>query len=272
MDIYERTDSGIVVIGLKGRFDTLSAREFQTKVVRTAQSSRAVCLDFEEVTYLSSVGIGVLVELRAKLERPELLALVSLSEFVSDVLRVTNVAGLFHVYPNRPQAMRTLQELLRRAERPKLEEETTACGVFTTYAGADAPGSLRVTGDLADVLHARLTTESLVDQRTSGDEYSIGVGAMGESVDDCAPFLGEMMTVGGPWPGCPRMARTRPTFCCPTEIANRSACARSTASRLADRSASTAALSRPSLAAPRWAPCSSGLWSAAGEGGRTRPA
>jgi len=65
------------------------------------------------------------------------------------------------------------------------------------------------------VLQSRVTADSLVMKKFSQKEHSIGLGAMGASKDDCAPFLGEMMTIGGTMVWLPTDGNDTPDFLIP---------------------------------------------------------
>lgn len=65
------------------------------------------------------------------------------------------------------------------------------------------------------MLYARLGEEDIRSRRFSKTEYSIGLGALGMSVNDCMPFLGEMITIGGTMVWLPTDGNDTPDFLIP---------------------------------------------------------
>ena len=215
MEIELQHDGDIGLIVLYGRFDAHGAGELEKQLAAEQRKAEAVCIDLAEVVYISSAGIGVLVSQLKRLPSPELLALVNPGEYVREVLRVSGTERLFHIYPNQLAALDALRGRIAGGFRKAHGEEKTPLGTFSYKTGSDAPTTLDIVGDIADVLHARVTPESLVLRKFSETEYSIGLGAMGGSGDDCAPFLGEMITVGGTMVWLPTDGNDTPDFLIP---------------------------------------------------------
>ena len=215
MEIDYQNTPDVAVLALAGRFDARGAMEFDDLLKQTPPAAQAICVDLSEVHYLSSAGIRSLLALLRRLARPELLALVNPCEYVREVLRISAVERLFHIYPHQSAALEELRGRLAGGYREGRGEETTPVGTFTYRTGSEAPTGLDVVGSVADVLHARVTPEALVLRKFSETEYSIGLGAMGGSADDCAPYLGEMITVGGTMVWLPTDGNDTPDFLIP---------------------------------------------------------
>ena len=215
MDIDYQNEPDIALITLSGRFDTHGAEQLSDLLEAEAPKSKAICVDMGEVDYLSSGGIRVLVWILKRLSEPDLLALANPTDFVREIFRVTGMEKLFRIYPNPTEAVEALRAQFAGGYRRDRGEEQTEIGTFRYRAGSDAPTALEVVGDIVDVLHARITPESLALKKFSEKEYSIGLGAIGESADDCAAFVGEMMTIGGTMVWLPTDGNDTPDFLVP---------------------------------------------------------
>ena len=97
------SENQILTIYLEGAIDSVTAPEAEEKIMEiyNAHSAKAVVLDAQELTYISSSGLRVLLKLR-KLEKN--LELINASPEVFDILEMTGFAELFPV----TQAYRTL--------------------------------------------------------------------------------------------------------------------------------------------------------------------
>ena len=90
-------------------------------------------------------------------------------------------------------------EAMRRAEKDwhRLPTYQKNSARFTVFEASQKEAVLKVVGDISKVLYAQLEEEDIFSRRFSETEYSIGLGALGESVKDCIHILGEMITIGG---------------------------------------------------------------------------
>jgi hypothetical protein len=52
-------------------------------------------------------------------------------------------------------------------------------------------------GDVKDVLYSRVSVDHLCSKKFSETEYSIGLGGLGNQLEDTSRIMGEMMTIGG---------------------------------------------------------------------------
>ena len=215
MEIECHINADIALVVLKGRFDAHGASQFDGQMTPDVLSAKALCIDLADVDYISSAGVHILVRELKRLDRPELIALVNPGKYVREVLRVTGVERLFRIYGKRGEAMMALRGRLSGGYRRKHGEETTPLGTFMYQTGSDVPTGLDVIGNVADVLHARVTSQMLVNKRFSEKEYSIGLGALGASAEDCMPLLGEMITVGGTMVWLPTDGNDTPDFLIP---------------------------------------------------------
>ena len=70
MEIVSKYIENIPVLFLKGRFDALGAKELENELIKViTQNLRSLIIDFQQVDYLSSAGIRVILSLHKRLKR-----------------------------------------------------------------------------------------------------------------------------------------------------------------------------------------------------------
>jgi anti-anti-sigma factor len=110
MKLDTQSERGVTILRLAGRLDATTAPTFQEELLGIlASSSGPVLLDFEQLEYISSAGLRVLIlGVKKQRERDGVFALCGLQENVSDVLRVTGFLPLFRVFTNQEAAVAEL--------------------------------------------------------------------------------------------------------------------------------------------------------------------
>ena len=210
-----------VVLSVPVRLDAYSSKSFGEECDRTLERTggRFVLLDLGQTTYLSSAGLRVFVALGKKLEKQQgRLLLCRLSPYCSEVLEISGLRNLFTVCDSLEQA----QGVMRL---PAVTEETcspttdtwgdarVSVEVLPGDAGAD--GAVEILGDVAEVLRADMTEQSIASKTFHETEYSIGCGALGDALEDYFPIMGEMMTIGGTMVWLPTDGHNTPDFLIP---------------------------------------------------------
>ena len=100
----------VAVVRVSGQLDASNALQFQEKLHQgVGPDSRNLILDMGKVTYISSVGIGILIGLmnEAKSRGGEML-LVGLQPEVQRVLRIVGFLKMAKVYENEKSARESL--------------------------------------------------------------------------------------------------------------------------------------------------------------------
>ena len=93
-----------------------------------------------------------------------------------------------------------------------MENIPLSCGKAKIIPVSPERGEVLVTGDIKDVLYSRVTREKLFSKTFSEAEYSIGLGALGDDVDDYYTMMGEMITIGGTMVWLPTDGNDTPIF------------------------------------------------------------
>ncbi len=197
------------LLRLAGRLDAHGAVELEPGLVSIAARSDVV-MDVSGVTYISSAGIRIFVDLHKKLHaQGGRLIIAGMQPYCREVMRVAGLDKFFQIFETVEAAL---------AETGAGPEICAAeCGKFLFQKGSDEPGSIEVLGHIQDVLAARITPAHMRSKKFSAKAYSLGLGGLGPSVAEVMPLLGEMMTMGGTMVWLPTDGNDTPDFLVPQQ-------------------------------------------------------
>ncbi|WP_067051756.1 STAS domain-containing protein [Methanofollis ethanolicus] len=218
----ERCD-GILIIEVGGRLDGYAAEEVKRGIATSLRDDdRSVVIDLAGLAYLSSAGIRVFLGLQKELKvRGGGLAICNVGEYPLQVLAMAGFDRVFTLFPSRAAA---LAASFRREDSLSLIADLAAPPVeyegakFRFEPGSWTPASLRVKGSIDDLLHARIREEGVSAETFSDIRYSLGLGALGSSLLDAMPFLGEMVTLQGSMTWLPSDGHNTPDFFVPARV------------------------------------------------------
>jgi len=106
--LESRTTKEVVVVKCRGRIVTSGeeARFLQSEVARLTELTKNMVLDFAEVTYLDSGGLGALVRMLGVLRAARGdLKLCQVPPFVVRILEVTHLSSVFQPYASEQDAI-----------------------------------------------------------------------------------------------------------------------------------------------------------------------
>ena len=100
-------ESGVLVIQARHRLDSTSAQDFHDRLgAAIAAARRAVVVDMEELTYISSAGLRVMLQATKDLERRGVrFAICSLSKDVRETFEVSGFDQMIDIRPSRADAL-----------------------------------------------------------------------------------------------------------------------------------------------------------------------
>lgn len=107
MVLETRRDSGTLIIQAENRLDMANAQDFHDQLDGAIQASeRSVVIDMEGLTYISSAGLRVILQMVRKMQRQDAqLALCSLSKEVMQVFTTSGIGQLVNIQPTRDAAI-----------------------------------------------------------------------------------------------------------------------------------------------------------------------
>ena len=216
----ERMD-GILTVAVSGRLDAFGARQLEDEVREFLHDDdRDLIIDMNGSAYLSSGGIRVFNILNREMKRRNgRFALAAVSDYSKKVLAISGFTTIFETFATVHDAVNDIEGKRNNSPHPDEISRNTIGdgGVTLTVEPGWIPGPpvLRVLGSLDKLLHARLTEEDIRTKGFQEIDYSLGLGALGTSLDDAMPLLGEMITLHGSMVWLPTDGNSTPDFLTP---------------------------------------------------------
>jgi anti-sigma B factor antagonist len=107
MEITTTMHDGAMVLAVTGRIDTTTAGDLEAAInLGISNGTRQILLDLREVTYISSVGLRVLLATAKKLRNDgDRYALCALSMEVQKVMKLAGFTSIFSIYASQEDAL-----------------------------------------------------------------------------------------------------------------------------------------------------------------------
>ncbi|MBN1455799.1 MAG: STAS domain-containing protein, partial [Methanomicrobia archaeon] len=221
MELTAQRVDGILILSLDGRLDAFGAEQLDVALKsQLTEEDRAVVIDLAAVPYLSSGGIRTLLATEKRLKpRGGGIELCCVQSYPFKVLAMAGFDQFFAIHPTQEAALAHARTLIRSTgtvvDWGRVPAYTIGGARLSVFEHAPELAVLKITSDVSKVLYARLSDEDICTRRFSETEYSIGLGALGASVTECAPYLGEMITIGGTMVWLPTDGHDTPDFLIP---------------------------------------------------------
>ena len=190
MEITQQASGDWMEIGVKGRLDGYWADHLTRALELVIRGGgHRIRLNLSQVTYISSIGIRVLVQTYQQLQNIHGKFIVTQpSEPVKRVLEMARLGDI--LMPPESGAPVTVTELGRVLERPRAYWQ-----VLPLVRG----GSLRcrVVGDPAPLDGCRFGPGDSRTMQFPAASLALGLGAFGHTYEECQTRFGEFLTVAG---------------------------------------------------------------------------
>lgn len=110
MDVTSQRTGGVLVVSVEGRVDGANARKFQKAVeIVIEDSDRAVVLDMENLSYISSAGLrSILLIAKGLQKRDSRFAVCSLQDAISEVFRIVGFDKIVTIHSSQGDAVSAL--------------------------------------------------------------------------------------------------------------------------------------------------------------------
>lgn len=217
MELQTRLEAHTAVVTLSGRLDAHFSSQLDTRLHELIEfeKPRSIILDCAGMHYLSSAGIRVLLKLlkRLRADGGDLL-LAGLQDYCRKVLSIAGFVEALPQYDSVAEAL-AAQGLGGRSDWETFEGPTSRGRYLHAPTHDNQASFIRVLGHIEDVLHARVTPEMIRSKRFSETEFSIGLGGLGDRVEDYFTLLGEMVTIGGTMVWLPTDGHDTPDYLIP---------------------------------------------------------
>ncbi len=107
MGINAERAGGTVIAKADGRIDSSNSREFHTELEAVvADSDAALVLDFEDVAYISSAGMRVILLTAKSLQKSGIkLALCSMDDSIREVFKISGFDKIIEIHESQAEAL-----------------------------------------------------------------------------------------------------------------------------------------------------------------------
>ncbi len=217
VELYDQT----LLADVKGRLDTIGAQELE-KDINSSLSEQILCvvINMSLTDYISSAGLRVILSINKKLMKSGgSVALSNLNRYCASVLDMAGFKNILPIFDSSALALNYCEQISSEraiiANWHNLPSEEVGIGSMVFIAGAEDAGAIEILGNVDDVLYSKITLNHLASKRFSKTEYSIGLGGLGDKVEDYFPIMGEMMTIGGTMVWLPTDGNDVPDFFIP---------------------------------------------------------
>ncbi|MBQ2593718.1 MAG: STAS domain-containing protein [Candidatus Riflebacteria bacterium] len=89
VNVNQIDENGVLTISVEGSIDTLTASDFESKVIKALDGVKKLILDFAKVEYVSSAGLRTIILLNEKMEEKEGMTIKNINDEVRDVFEMT---------------------------------------------------------------------------------------------------------------------------------------------------------------------------------------
>src|SRR5262249_52169325 len=194
--IVQRNSGESAELKIRGRLDAYWADHLATELGKFVRGgTHRLWLDLSGVTYLSSMGIGVLVRHQKQLKSlGGSLKVVHPSEPVKEVLETTRLTAML---VGRPPGQAAQSTWALRAPRrgDRRVEGCLRCGTF--HYAPEGPLRARLIGAPSLLRGCRFTEADCPAAPLGADTLAVGVGALGRTYAECRDRFGEFLAAAG---------------------------------------------------------------------------
>ena len=107
MEIFQENNGGVEIFSVKGRLDSNTSPGFEEKIYEDLEKGqRKLILNLEDLDYISSAGIRVMLKTTKDLKRMDgNIVLCSLQDYVKEVFDIAGFDGYLNIENNLKAAM-----------------------------------------------------------------------------------------------------------------------------------------------------------------------
>lgn len=203
MEIVKQRSGEFLDLRVSGRLDNHWSQPFDDAIEEMLrEGAHHLRVDLTEVTYLSSAGIGVLMNAYRETKNLNGSFLITeASERVRTMLRLVDLESVLFALPAAESAAPA------STGHREIQSDNA---LFESYTLGGAPSHCRLAGEpdtLSSAAYERATTVS-----ANTASYALGVGALGHSFDECRNLFGEFIAASGSAAYMPTDGTTTPDY------------------------------------------------------------
>jgi anti-sigma B factor antagonist len=97
MTIDKKTEGNQMILKVSGRLDTMTAPELETAIKKSLEGVKALVLDFENLEYISSAGLRVVLGARKAMGADGTFAVRNLCSDVKEIFDITGFSDIITI-------------------------------------------------------------------------------------------------------------------------------------------------------------------------------
>lgn len=97
MTITKEKNGSTLTIGVEGRVDSVTSKEFESEAKADIESVTELILDFSKLNYISSAGLRVLLSLHKIMSAKGSMKVINVNETVNDIFEVTGFSEVLNI-------------------------------------------------------------------------------------------------------------------------------------------------------------------------------
>lgn len=107
MQLVEKEQDGVTVLELGGRLDSNTSKVLEDKIMEIlGQDKKKLLIDFQDVDYINSTGLRVLLLALQQLKKNQgKLVLSSIKDYMKEVFEISGYTEIFPIYGNQQEAL-----------------------------------------------------------------------------------------------------------------------------------------------------------------------
>ncbi|WP_321404748.1 STAS domain-containing protein [Maridesulfovibrio sp.] len=107
LEVGEIKNDGVITFQLKGRLDSNTSNDFEEKLLNSIQGGESkIILDFENLEYISSAGLRVLLKAARELKGGDgKLLLCSLKDYIREVFDLSGFVSFLPIYDSMDECL-----------------------------------------------------------------------------------------------------------------------------------------------------------------------
>ncbi len=214
MEIVRHQRDGYLELVVEGRLDGYWAQHLATSVGEVMrEGTHSVRLNLSKLSYISSAGIGTLVELYKSFQAVNgTFAVIELSRGVLHVLEMVGLAAMLAGGP-LPGAAHGATAGRGEVERREVERREVGGALFEIHEiQVGATMTCSVLGRPELLASAGFTAEDCRAVAVKEDRVLLGLGAFGDNFEACKGRFGEFLAVAGGAAGQPTDGTNYPDY------------------------------------------------------------
>jgi anti-sigma B factor antagonist len=108
MDVMEKRLEGVVVLSVKGRLDSNTSDEFERLLLgRVDEGENRFILDFQELDYISSAGLRVLLKATKELKKTSgQMCLCSIRDYIQEVFDMSGFSSFLPIHSDVQESLK----------------------------------------------------------------------------------------------------------------------------------------------------------------------